>query len=187
MVTPEHVSSIMAEELSPRGRTIRAVENFADRLEYLVQRSGLSESAWCRKVGVARSYVYMVRSGKIVGPTARQADKIAQAEGLDVQWLVSGNGTPPAGLAPPVEVDDPLPDRQRVIAMARRLAPNEDTAVLEAAITAFRGQEYAGARPSIDELVEDFRACVRLARKLQRGLLEDLDRDPTDAEREAFD
>lgn len=177
----------MGEDWSRSLGTIRPVQSFADRLEYLVQRSGLSESAWCRKVGVARSYVYMVRNGKIVSPTGRQADKIAQAEGLTAQWVISGEGNGPAELAPPVEVDDPLPDRQRVIAMARRLAPHEDAAVLEAAITAFRGQEYAGTRPSLDDLVQDFRACVRLARKLQRGLLEDLDREPTEAEREAFD
>lgn len=164
------------------------MQTFADRLSFLVQRSGLSESAWCRKVGIARSYVGMVRSGQIVGPRAAQAAKIAKAEGLDVQWLVSGTGTPPPGLygLAPVD-DDPLPERQQVIGMARRLAPDENADVLEAAITAFRGQEYAGPRPTLDALVDDFRVCVRLARKLQRGLLEDLDREPTEAEKEAFE
>lgn len=61
-----------------------------DNLRMLVQKSGMSRRAICRKAGLSESVVKDILSGKIQSPTLATLSKIAGAMGLEVVDFLAG-------------------------------------------------------------------------------------------------
>lgn len=94
---------------------------FHDRLKYLLAKEK-STSAFARKAGLSQSGLHRIESGG--DPTLKTLVAIANAAGVSVQWLATGQGSP-SGAPQPIEPPDATaPDFDQDFALLPRYEVN---------------------------------------------------------------
>ncbi len=82
-------------------------ETFAQRVRRLRQARGFSQEDLARRVGVSKTQVYLVESGRTLNPQPGKLRRYAQALGVSLDYLQYGHDPgPPGGGSewPPLEV-----------------------------------------------------------------------------------
>ncbi|HEU4407888.1 MAG TPA: helix-turn-helix transcriptional regulator [Polyangiaceae bacterium] len=130
-------------------------DDWMPRVRFAHESSGLSMGDLSKKAGFSRTYLSALLRGEIDkrGPSADSLRKIAEAAGVDPDWIVTGKGSPGAGLpatkheSGEIDVsayrrtgDDPYPDREDALIV---LGPHLDPRVKKLLLR-LSGPEYEG-------------------------------------------
>lgn len=67
---------------------------FSKRLLVCMEKSGISKAQMARELGVSNAHVANWIAGQL--PRAEQILTIAERFGVTIEWLIRGNGSPPA-------------------------------------------------------------------------------------------
>lgn len=80
-------------------------KEFSKRLEQIMQRHDLNASSFAEKVGVGRSSISHILSGRNKPSLDFVLSVLKNFEGVDLYWLLNGKGSYPSKNKPPEEVN----------------------------------------------------------------------------------
>lgn len=73
----------------------KSPESLAERLRMVLDQTGLAAQTLSKKAGLAPGHVGLIVTGKVKGGvTPETMRRIAEAAGVDYEWLATGAGTP---------------------------------------------------------------------------------------------
>lgn len=107
-----------------------------DRIEFVRQETGLSYRQWSKKAGIRETHVSTIRSKPGMIPRSDTLRKLADAAGISLRWLATGEGDWRAQ-PEPVGRDSKYPNRPRALEACRLLGFSD------AAIQQVESQERA--------------------------------------------
>lgn len=94
---------------------------FHDRLKYLLAKEK-STSAFARKAGLSQSGLHRIEAGG--DPTLKTLIALADAAGVSIQWLATGQGSPSGAPQPIAPSDEPAPEFDQDFALIPRYEVN---------------------------------------------------------------
>lgn len=108
-------------------REPKPLTELGERIQQALDAAGLSQGKAEQKAGLSDALLSKWMTGPSKPGSARLL-ALANALGVDFQWLAFGRGTmrPPGDEGPIVELDDRYPNKARAIAKARREGYSEE-------------------------------------------------------------
>jgi len=93
------------------------MRNEAERYKFVLEKSGLSKSAFAESIGISRSHNYHLERGT-QKPPREVLERLATVYNINLNWLIYGNG--PSGLdQDTVEIE--LYDQQAAAGQGREI------------------------------------------------------------------
>jgi transcriptional regulator with XRE-family HTH domain len=138
------------------------VGTLGERLGWILQHRGFrSRRALARAAGLSASHVALATKGDR-GFSARAAQAVAAAAGVELAWLVAGEGAPDKASetgAAPSPSPDPCPRREQALALLEGsvLPPVAAALRLERPVHDLSLEEWLGRAKELQRLLTAFR------------------------------
>lgn len=78
---------------------MNSLATFAERLKWARKSAGFSTYRLDRIAGITPGHTLLIESGRRVHPRTDTAAALARALGVSLDWLIDGQGPPPAARA----------------------------------------------------------------------------------------